>query len=331
MTDATAINRPSLDELLEMYGKMVLTRIMEEGLFREHRAGNIRGPIHTCDGQEAVGVGVTAVLNREDTITSTHRGHAHFIGKGVETGALMAEIYGRETGTCRGRAGHMLVADASHGLLGASAIVGGGPPLTVGQALAFQCQGQGRVAVTFFGDGASHNGMVHEAMNIAGLWKLPAIFVCENNQYGLTVAARRQTAIEDIVVRAAGYGMPGVKVDGNDAVAVYRAAAAAVARARAGEGPTLIEAKTYRLKGFSTTDLGGYQPEEEVSAWRARDPIARLRARLAEEVGAGELDRIEGAAAQTLAAAFAFATESPVTPLDDLFVDEYVTADASHG
>ncbi len=331
MTDAATTNRPSQDELLEMYAKMYLTRIMEEALFREHRAGNIRGPIHTCDGQEAVGIGVTAVLTDEDTITSTHRGHAHFVGKGIETNALMAEIYGRETGTCRGRAGHMLVADASHGVVGASAIVGGGPPLTVGHALAFQCEGKGRVAVTFFGDGASHNGMVHEAMNVAGVWKLPAIFVCEHNQYGLTVASRRQTAIEDIVVRAAGYGMPGVKVDGNDVVAVYRAAAEAVARARAGEGPTLIEAKTYRLKGFSTTDLGGYQPEEEVEAWRARDPITRLRGELVAEVGTGELDRIEGEATETLEAAFAFATESPVTPLEDLFVDEFFDAEASHG
>ena len=173
--------------------------------------------------------------------------------------------------------------------------------------------------------------MVHEAMNVAGLWKLPAIFVCEHNQYGLTVASNRQTAVEDIVVRAAGYGMPGVKVDGNDVVAVYRAADEAVARARAGEGPTLIEAKTYRLKGFSTTDLGGYQPEEEVEAWRGRDPITRLRGELETDVGASALDRIEAAAIAALEAAFAFAAESPVTPLEDLFVDEFMEAEVGHG
>ena len=168
-------------------------------------------------------------------------------------------------------------------------------------------------------------------MNLASVWKLPVLFICENNQYALSTSYRRTTSAAQISDRAIGYQVPGVTIDGNDAVEVYNVVEEAVARARAGEGPTLIEAKTYRLKGFSTTDLGGYQPEEEVEAWRARDPITRLRGELVAEVGTGELDRIEGEATETLEAAFAFATESPVTPLEDLFVDEFFDAEASHG
>lgn len=331
MAKAAKTNRPSLDELKEIYVRMVVTRQLEEGLFPEHRAGNIRGPIHTCNGQEASAIGATAVLRKDDLVSTTHRGHGHMIGKGVRPRGILAEIYGRETGLCRGRAGHMLMADLENGLLGTSAIVAGGPPYAVGQALAFQCQGVDRVAMSCFGDGAAQNGMVHEAMNVAGLWKLPIVFLCEHNMYGLTVHSSHQSSVEDISIRAAGYGMPGVKVDGNDVVAVYQAAAEAVARARAGDGPTLLETKTYRMTGFSTTDIGGYQPEEEMAEWAKRDPIKRLRTLLGKDLKEDELEAMEEEAGRIVTDAFDFAKSSPETPLADLYVAEYATVEARHG
>ena len=323
-------NTPSLDEKIEMYRRMRVVRLIEEGLVERFREGRIRGPIHTCDGQEAVGIGVTAVLERQDLITSTHRGHAHFIGKGLDPGRVLAEIFGKETGYCRGRAGHMLIASAEHGLLGGSAIVGGALPIAIGQALGFQVQGSDRVVVPFFGDGAAHIGMFHEALNIAGLWKLPVVFVCEHNEYGLTVHARHQSPVEDIAVRAEGYGMPGIKVDGNDAVAVYRAAADAVAGARRGDGPTLIEAKTYRMTGFSTSDQGGYQPEKEMAAWRSRDPIRRLRRALAKALAKGRLDALDGEAGETVAQAFAYAEDSPLPPAEEAYAEEFAPPRGPH-
>jgi acetoin:2,6-dichlorophenolindophenol oxidoreductase subunit alpha len=307
-------NRPSSDEMARMFHRMVLVRRLEEALGRLHREGRTRGPIHRCDGQEATGVGATAVLHPDDTVTSTHRGHAHYIGKGLDPRRLIAEIFGRATGYGAGRAGHMLVADAAHGMLGGNAIVGAGLAIAVGHALAHQVQANRRVAVCFFGDGAAQNGLCHEAMNIAGLWRLPVVFVCEHNQYGLTVHARHQSAIQDLTERACGYAMPGMMVDGNDAVAVYRAVDAAVRRARAGEGPSFIEAKTYRLEGFSTSDMGGYQPVEEIAGWRARDPITLLRARLVPDLGDAEVARLEEDAKDTLEAAL---TEALADPLPD--------------
>jgi acetoin:2,6-dichlorophenolindophenol oxidoreductase subunit alpha len=318
---APAGNRPSLDEMTRLFHRMVLVRRMEEALGRLHREGRTRGPIHRCDGQEAVGIGATAVLRSDDTVTSTHRGHAHYIGKGLDARRVIAEIFGRATGYGGGRAGHMLIADAGHGMLGGNAIIGAGLALAVGQALAHealahevsaQARGEGRVAMCFFGDGAAQNGLAHEAMNMAGLWRLPVVFVCEHNQYGLTVHARHQSAIPDLSERARGYAMPGVMVDGNDVVAVYRAADAAVRRARAGEGPTFIEAKTYRLEGFSTSDMGGYQPAEEIAAWRQRDPIALLRARLVPDLGESEVARLEQDADAALEAALAEALADPL-------------------
>lgn len=316
-------NAPSLDDKIAMYRRMLIVRRIEEGLFARYKEGRTRGPIHTCDGQEAVGVAVTAVLEADDIVTSTHRGHAHFIGKGLEPGRVLAEIFGKATGYCRGRAGHMLVASREHGMLGGNAIVGGAVPVAIGQALGFQVQGRDRVVVPFFGDGAAHIGMVHEALNVAGLWKLPVVFVCEHNEYGLTVHARHQSALADIAVRAEGYGMPGIIVDGNDAVALYRAAAEAVARARRGDGPTLIEAKTYRMAGFSTSDQGGYQPAEEMAAWRERDPIARLRAELAGALDDARLAALDAAAERTVADAFAFAEASPLPPPAEAHAAEF--------
>lgn len=311
-TAAAGANRPDTDELLLMYRRMVLVRGLEERLGVLHAAGRTRGPIHRCDGQEAVGIGATFLLRSTDTITSTHRGHAHFIGKGLDPRRVLAEILGRASGYCGGRAGHMLIADRALGVLGGNAIVGAGIAIALGHALAHEAAAEGNVAVAFFGDGAAQNGLCHEAMNMAGLWRLPIIFVCENNGYGLTVPARRQSAVADLASRAAGYAMPGIVLDGNDAAAVYREMEQALERARSGGGPSFLEAKTYRLSGFSTSDLGGYQPEAEMATWRARDPIARLKKALLSEGCASAVAAAEAEAAETLEAAFAAALADPL-------------------
>lgn len=284
---------PPLELRLEMHRRMILTRRLEERLGELHKAGKTRGPIHRCDGQEAIGIGATAALTQTDCVTSTHRGHAHYIGKGLDPRRIMAEIMGRETGYCRGRAGHMLVADASQGMIGGNAIVGASIPAATGMALSFQVQGRKDVSMCFFGDGAAQTGICHESMNIAALWKLPVVFMLEHNHYGLTVHHTAQSSIEDLSVRGAGYGIPSVIVDGNDVLAVYQAAAQAVARARAGDGPSLIEAKTYRVEGFSTSDMGGYQDPAQIAYWRERDPIRVSFEQLKQEVGEARLLEID--------------------------------------
>lgn len=305
-------NTPSAEEHLEMFRRMCLVRELEEELGRLHKQGKTRGPIHRCDGQEAVGVGVTAALTRSDKVTTTHRGHAVYLGKGMRPDAVVAEIMGRATGACGGRAGHMLVADASLGMIGGNAIVGAGIPAATGMALSMQVLGQGDVVVTVFGDGAAQTGICHEAMNMAALWKLPVIFVLEQNQFGLTVDFSDQSSVADLSVRAAGYGMPAMTVDGNDAVAVYRATAEMAERARRGDGPGLILAETYRTEGFSTSDMGGYQDPETIAAWKARDPIDIAAAALESSVEAGQLDRIRDAARTEIAAAFEAALAAPL-------------------
>ena len=320
------LNTPSPEELARIYRDMLLVRDMEQRLVVLHKQGRTRGPIHTCIGQEAAGIGATAALEPADTVTSTHRGHAHFVGKGLSVHGVVAEIFGRVTGYCRGRAGHMLVASAEHGLLGGNGIVGGGIPIALGHAYGFQLDGSGRVAVALFGDGAAQEGTCHEAMNIASLWKLPMVFFCEHNEYGLTVHARWQSSVPDLSVRAAGYAMPGVKVDGNDVLAVYGAMRAAVARARRGEGPSFIEAKTYRMTGFSTSDMGGYQPDEEMREWRARDPLPRARRALADVMEEGAIAALEGEAASHVAQGFEQALSDPFPSADELDAGEYASS-----
>ena len=212
----------------------------------------------------------------------------------------------------------MLVSSAEHGLLGGNGIVGGGIPIALGQAFAFQLEGGDRVAVAIFGDGAAQEGTCHEAMNIAALWKLPMVFFCEHNEYGLTVHARHQSSVEDLYVRAAGYGMPGLKVDGNDLLAVHGVMSEAVQRARRGEGPSFIEAKTYRMTGFSTSDMGGYQPDEEMREWAARDPLPRARAALAEVMAEADIAALEAAAKAENAEAFERALTDPFPDLAEL-------------
>ena len=289
-------NSPSIEEQIEMHRRMILVRRLEERLGELHKAGKTRGPIHRCDGQEAVGVGATAMLSAKDFATSTHRGHAHYVGKGLDVHRIVAEILGRETGYCGGRAGHMLVGDISQGMIGGNAIVGASIPAAAGMALSIQVRGAPEVAMCFFGDGAAQTGICHESMNMAGLWKLPMVFVLEHNEYGLTVHHTVQSPVEDLSIRGAGYAIPSVIVDGNDVVAVYRAVAAAVDRARRGEGPSLVEAKTYRWEGFSTSDMGGYQSETAMAEWKARDPIRISHDALLEAVGKDRLEDIDKAA-----------------------------------
>lgn len=309
-------NSPSIDEQIEMYRRMIVVRRLEEGLGALHKEGRTRGPIHRCDGQEAVGVAATAMLRETDLVTSTHRGHAHYIGKGLDVYPVIAEIFGRDTGYCGGRAGHMLIADASKGMLGGNAIVGAGIPAATGMALSNQILGNDNVAMCIFGDGASQTGICHEAMNMAGLWKLPVVFVLEHNKFGLTVPTAVQSPVDDISIRAAGYGMPSVIVDGNDPVAVYRAVAGMVERARRGEGPGMVEAKTYRWEGFSTSDMGGYQTPEEIAEWKARDPIRIAFEALKGEVGEARLTRIDEEASEEVRAAFERALSDPFPAFD---------------
>lgn len=257
----------------DIYYRMLLTRCLEEGLVAEHKKGNTYGPIHLCIGQEAAGVAACAALRPADVICTTHRGHAHYLGRGIDLKRLCCEIFGKKEGYGGGRAGHMMIWDRETGVLGGSGIVGGSLPIAVGQALAFHMKGLDRIVMACFGDGASNTGAFHESMNMAAKWRLPVLFFCETNQYGLTVHVDDHLSVTNVVDRTAAYAMSGHSVLGNDFEAVYETVRTAVEKIRAGDGPMLIEAKTYRLSGFSTGDTGGYQRPEEIEAWKAKDPI----------------------------------------------------------
>jgi pyruvate dehydrogenase E1 component alpha subunit len=272
---------------------MLLIRAFEDKVQQLFMQGLIEGTTHLCQGQEAVPVGAIAALGPDDYLTITYRGHGHALARGVDPEAAFAELMGRETGLCKGRGGSMHFTDFSRGLIGAFAIVGAGLPVALGAAMSAKLRHSSQVALSFFGDGATNIGSFHEALNMASVWKAPAVFICENNLYGEYSPLRTTTPVDDLAVRAAGYNMPGIVVDGNDVQAVYDATAAVVARARAGEGPTLLECKTYRFSGHSRTDPGKYRKPGELDAWRARDPITLLGQALAAE---GVLD--EGAQEQ---------------------------------
>ena len=272
------------EKQIEMLRSMQTIRRFEERASDDYQAGAIYGVVHCYIGEEAVAVGVCAALNRDDQIISTHRGHGHCLAKGADLNRMMAELYGRQTGYCKGKGGSMHIADFSIGMLGANGIVAGGIPIVTGAGLAAQLEGKGRVAVSFFGDGASNAGPFHESINIAATWKLPMLYVCENNLYSAGTIAADTLALSDVAARAAGYGIPGVVIDGNDVMAVYEAAEAAVSRARAGQGPSLIECKTYRWRGH--TERPGQEdprPKEEIEEWRQRDPINRFATNLMDQ------------------------------------------------
>lgn len=300
------------NELLDLYQKMLEIRFLDEKINDLIRQNLMKGFSHQYVGQEAVAVGVCAALRPDDLIASNHRGHGHCLAKGGDMRLIMAELLGRSTGYCRGRGGSMHIADLGIGDLGANGIVGAGLPIAVGSALAAKLKKTGQVTVCFFGDGASNQGTFHESLNMASAWKLPVIFACENNLYGMGTAFSRVSAIQDVAVRAAGYNIPGQVLDGNDLLAVYEAAQKAVERARAGEGPTLLEFKTYRWKGHSVNDTEPYRSKEEVQDWMKRCPVVRLAGKLAEMgVSEGELEARENAAKTSLEVALHFALESP--------------------
>ena len=288
----------------------------------------VRGSAHPYIGMEAIAVGVCSALEPQDFITSTHRGHGHCIAKGLELPRMMAEILGRETGYCKGKGGSMHITAMEHGMLGADAIVGGSSALGVGAAYALRLQGKDAVVVVFFGDGASNQGLFHEAANLASVLSVPVVFVCENNQFAISTPVQRSTSVPDIAVRAAGYGFPGVVCDGNDVLAVRAAAVTAVARARAGEGPTLIEAKSYRIGAHSAATKTDPRSEEELGPWRKKDPILRLSRVLRDEHGLPEsrLAELEEQARADVEAATQFALDSPRPAAEAAFEDVYAPA-----
>jgi TPP-dependent pyruvate/acetoin dehydrogenase alpha subunit len=268
--------------LLGLYRKMLEIREVEQALISLFERGKMPGFIHSYIGEEASAVGICAALRPDDYITSTHRGHGHILAKGGDPKRFMAEVYGRSTGYCMGKGGSMHIADFELGILGANGVVGGGIPIAAGAACSSVLLGKDQVAVSFFGDGAANIGAFHESLNLAAVWSLPVVFVCENNGYADFISVRDHLCVEHIADRAAAYGMPGVWFDGNDVLAVYEAAREAVDRARSGGGPTLLEAVTYRLRGHYEGDPQPYRTDVEVSEWREKDPIPRFAARLGE-------------------------------------------------
>ena len=303
----------TVERLVELLSQMERIRAFEETAEQLYMRGLIHGTMHLSIGQEASAVGAVAALEPTDFILSTHRGHGHCIAKGADLNRMMAEFLGKETGYCRGRGGSMHIADVVGGNLGANGIVAGGLPIAAGVGLSLKLQRRQEVCLAFFGDGAANEGAFHEALNCAAIWKLPVIWVCENNQYAMSMAVKHAFPIPAISMRAAAYGMPGVTVDGNDLIAVYGAVAEAVARARAGDGPTLVECTTYRWRGHSKSDRNLYRTQEEIEAWKQRDPIARLRERLVATgaLDAAAADRLRQPAREAVAAAVAFAEASP--------------------
>lgn len=302
------------EQLIGLFRQMVVIRRTEEQLARAHAAGLVHGACHTYVGEEAVATGVCANLRADDTVLSTHRGHGHALAKGVGPRELMAELFGRSTGVSHGRGGSMHIFSPEVGMLGTSGIVGPSILMATGAGYSFKLLKQDRVSVAFFGDGASNNGAFHEGLNLASIWKLPVLYVCENNQYATEVPFATVAGNPNVAERARSYGIPGVRLDGNDVVAIFEAAREAVQRARSGEGPTLLECVTYRTRAHSEGMRdAGYRTREEVESWRARDPIKLLRDRMvAEDVAKpDELDRIESDIQSNVEADFNQAKEDP--------------------
>lgn len=319
------------DKALWMYERMVLIRTFEERVSKLFADGEIPGFVHLYAGEEAVAVGVCAHLDHADFITSTHRGHGHCIAKGVDVKRMMAELLGRVDGLCRGKGGSMHVADVSMGMLGANGIVGGGPPLACGAALTAKTLGTQQVAACFFGDGAAEQGTTHEGMNLAAIWNLPVLFVCENNQFAESTPVTYHCAAGDIAERAASYNIPGVTVDGFDLLAMYEAAGAAVERARAGEGPSLIEAKTWRYFGHFEGDQVTYRTAEQSADYRERDPIKRFAGQIVGRDLAvpGDLETIQRSAETEIEEALEYARSSPMPQPEDCLTDVYVSYPAA--
>ena len=315
------------DRLLWIYERMRLIREFENKAAELFAAGKIPGFVHLYAGEEAIAVGVCAQLTDRDYITSTHRGHGHCIAKGVDINEMTAELFGKTSGACKGKGGSMHIADVTKGMLGANGIVGAGGPLACGSGLMAKVKGTDQVTVCFFGDGAAEQGTMHESMNLASIWKLPVIFLCENNGYAQSTPVHYHSASRDIADRATAYNMPGFAVDGTDLFAVYEAAGEAIARARRGEGPTLIECKAFRYYGHFQGDNLSYYTEEDKSKQKARDPIETFRKRVLERklLSEKELADIDARAPQIIGEAFQQAEAAPYPALAEVLTDVYVS------
>jgi TPP-dependent pyruvate/acetoin dehydrogenase alpha subunit len=303
----------------EIYRKLVEIRKFEEKIFELFMTRPMPGSMHQCNGQEAVPVGVCSNLGKNDFITGTHRGHGHSIAKGADIQSLMAEIFAKKTGCSKGMGGSMHLTDMKNGVIGTNGIVAGGIPMAVGAGWTCKYFKNNHVAVSFFGDGASNEGAFHESLNLAAAWKLPVIFICENNLYGYTTHYKKTMAIDDIAVRAGAYGMPGIIADGMDVTDVYKKVGEAVDGARIGNGPALIECKTYRYRGHSRFEKPGYRTDEELEAWKKRDPIVLFKAFIVDnlDIPQDKLAAIDSAVAAHIEEAVMFAEESPETDPDD--------------
>jgi pyruvate dehydrogenase E1 component alpha subunit len=324
MAGAVELDR---ETLLSMYETMMQIRTFEDLAGKNFAAGLVPGFVHLYAGEEAVAVGICSQLTDNDFITSTHRGHGHCIAKGVDIAGMVAELMGKSTGVCKGKGGSMHIADVEKGMLGANGIVGGGIPLACGAALTAKTLGTGGVAVCFFGDGAANQGTFHEGLNLAAIWNLPVVFVCENNGYAESTPVRYHCAASDIANRAGAYEIPGVVVDGLDVFAVYEAAAEAIARARRGDGPSLLEAKTYRFYGHFQGDQVTYRTTDELELYKQRDPIAALRKAIIDRdiASADELDAIDTRVTRQLDEAWVDAKAAPFPELEEALTDVYVT------
>jgi pyruvate dehydrogenase E1 component alpha subunit len=316
-------------KVLDLYETMMRIRLFEDRIVDLYSRGLVPGLAHLYIGEEAVATGVCGVLREDDYITSTHRGHGHVIAKGADLKLMMAELFGRETGYCKGKGGSMHIADMRIGILGANGIAGGGLPIATGAGLSIKLRKTDQVSVCFFGDASSNNGTFHESLNFASVHRLPVIYVCENNQYGISVSQAKHQAIKDIAIRATSYDMPGVVVDGNDVVDVYGAVSKAVRRARAGEGPTLIECKTYRWRGHHEGDPNQgrrYRTTEEIEGWKKKDPILRLREKLLEEklLTKKKMASIETRIVEEIDQAVEFANQSKFPTADEMYEDVLV-------
>ena len=320
------------DRLLDMYRTMQTIRQFESRVKEIFQEGKIPGFVHVSIGEEASATGVAAALTDTDYITSTHRGHGHLIAKGGDVKPMMAELFGKKTGYCKGKGGSMHIANFELGILGANGIVGAGLPIATGAGLAAKVRGSGEVAACFFGDGASNEGTFHESLNIASAWKLPVVYVCENNLYGEFTAGRDVTSVKDIADRARGHDMPGVVVNGNDVVEVYEATREAVDRARKGEGPTLLECKTYRWEGHVVGEeafLGkrSYRPADEIEAWKKRCPLMSFEQRFVPgSFSAAELEAVRTEVGRRIDEAVQFAMDSPLPAPEEALDDMFSTA-----
>src|SRR4051812_27155918 len=323
-TVATDLNR---ETLLTMYERMTQIRTFEDLAGKNFAGGLIPGFVHLYAGEEAVAVGICSQLSDKDYITSTHRGHGHCIAKGVDIAGMVAELMGKSTGVCKGKGGSMHIADVEKGMLGANGIVGGGIPLACGAALTAKTLGTGGVAVCFFGDGAANQGTFHEGLNLAAIWNLPVVFVCENNGYAESTPVRYHCSASDIANRAAAYEIPGLVVDGLDVFAVYEAAREAIDRARRGEGPSLLETKTYRFYGHFQGDQVTYRTTEELDNYKQRDPITSLRsAMIGRDIASeAELDAIDTSVALQLDEAWRAAMSASFPAPEEALTDVYVS------